>query len=128
MAIKVKVLKEVPGLYKIILLYQFRRTPGVYFDLVPRSAFKEISAIDRVIHEAGAMSPGPVGDVESPWYMHPNQDDNLVVLYGTRHVELYTKKHGKIEYFKVSPNEIWHQSQLIYDGPALLSWPRGCLS
>ena len=125
MPMKVEVLQEVPGLYRIILLAKFRRTPGVRFDLVPREAMGEISAIDRVIHEKDAVSPGPVGDVARPWYMHPHQDDNLVVLQGTRFVELYTGKHGSIEQFTVSPDSISHGGSILHEGPALLTWPRG---
>ncbi len=120
-----EILEEVPGLYRIILLRKLRRTPGVYFDLVPRAALGEIGAIDRVLHDSGAISPGAVGEVERPWYMHPFQEDNLVVLHGTRHVELYTREHGRIESFMVSPNRILKGERLLYDGPALLSWPTG---
>ncbi len=120
-----EILAQVQGLYRIVLMKEFRRTPGVFFDLVPRAAIGEIGAIDRVIHESGAVSPGPVGEVDRPWYMHPFQEDNLVVLQGVRHVELYNSAHGKIEDFVVSPNEISHGGEVIYQGPALLSWPTG---
>jgi hypothetical protein len=120
-----EVFEEVPGLYKIIRLNLFRKTPGVVFDNVPVKAFPAISAIDRVIHEGNAVSPGPVGGVEQPWYMHPHQDDNLVVLYGTRVVDIYTRKHGKIESFIVTPHRIKKNGEIIVDGPVMLVWPRG---
>lgn len=120
-----EIIDEVPGLYRIIRLRKLRRTPGVFFDLVPRASIGEIGAIDRVLHEPNAVSPGRVGDVERPWYMHPYQEDNLVVLHGVRHVDLYTNAHGKIESFVVSPNRIEHQGGVDVDGPALLSWPTG---
>ena len=116
---------EVPGLYTIYRLNIFRRTPGVYFDNVPIGALPRIDAIDRVIHEKGAISPGPVGKVERPWYMHPNQDDNLVVLHGIRHVDIYTQKHGRVESFVVSPNRLEKDGRGLVDGPAMLVWPRG---
>jgi hypothetical protein len=120
-----EVFEEVPGLYKIIRLNLFRKTTGVVFDNVPVKAFPGISAIDRVIHEGNAVSPGPVGDVELPWYMHPHQDDNLVVLYGTRVVDIYTRKHGKIESFIVTPDRIQKNGEVFFDGAAMLVWPRG---
>lgn len=80
--------------------------------------------MDRVLHDKGAHSPGPVGDVERPWYMHPFQDDNLIVLHGVRHVDIYTKKQG-IAHFTVTPSQIYHEERLIYDGAAMLVWPRG---
>jgi hypothetical protein len=120
-----EVCEEVPGLYKIISLNLFRKTPGVIFDNVPTKAFSKISAIDRVIHEGNAVSPGPVGEVKRPWYMHTHQEDNLVVLHGTRNVDIYTRAHGKIENFVVDPFQIKKNGKVIFDGAAMLVWPRG---
>lgn len=125
MAHETKILDEVSGLYRIIPLHPLRRTPGVRFDNVPMQAFRSIDAIDRVLHEHRAISPGSVGDVARPWYMHPHQDDNLVVLHGTRRVEIYTKKHGRKETFEVAPDRIFKDGKVLYDGPAMLVWPRG---
>ena len=86
----VKIIDEIKGLYKIIAFDAFRKTPGVVFDMIPVHLFGKVSAVDRVLHEKGAVSPGSVGDVEKPWYMHEYQDDNLVVLSGTRYVDIYT--------------------------------------
>lgn len=115
---------EVPGFYCIISLTPFRRTPGVSFDNLPMEQLPKIDAIDRVIHEGGAVSPGPVGDVERPWYMHPHQDDNLIVLHGIRHVDIYSREHGSQKSFVVTPDRVEHEGQIIYDGPAMLVWPR----
>lgn len=120
-----EIVEEVAGFYRIVRLNLFRKTPGVIFDNVPVNAFSKISAIDRVIHEADAISPGPVGEVERPWYMHPHQDDNLVVLHGTRYVDIYTRAQGKVENFVVTPQQIRKNGQMIFDGPAMLVWPRG---
>jgi hypothetical protein len=119
------IFKEVEGLYRIIPLKILRRTPSVFFDKVPLDLFPRIDAIDRVIHNSGACSPGPVGDVAHPWYMHPHQDDNLIVLCGTRLVDVYTRKHGVIEQFVVEPNCITQGDKILFEGPAIISWPRG---
>lgn len=119
-----KVLDEVPGLYRIIPLTLLRRTSKVNFDCIPLDVLPRIDAIDRVLHEGGATSPGPVGNIARPWYMHPSQDDNLLVLHGTRQVEIYTPEHGKIEEFTVTPNEIRRNDQVIVQGGAMLVWPR----
>jgi hypothetical protein len=119
------ILEEVSGLYGIIRLKVLRRTPGVFFDIVPREALPRIDALDRVIHERGAVSPGLVGHVPRPWYMHPHQADNLVVLHGTRYVDLYTAEHGKVESFTVGPHQINKGDELVFDGAAMLVWPRG---
>jgi hypothetical protein len=119
------IIEEVPGLYKILPLRVFRKTQKVTFDFVPIHLLPRIDAIDRVLHDSNATSPGPVGSVERPWYVHPCQDDNLIVLYGTRDVEIYTKAHGRIERFTVTPNEIIKDGKVIFSGGAMLIWPRG---
>jgi hypothetical protein len=118
------VAEEVPGLYRIVPLQVLRRTPHVSFDAVPASVLSAAGSIDRVLHERGAISPGPVGSVARPWYMHPYQDDNLLVLHGTRHVEIYTSAHGKIESFVVTPHTVEKDGKPLFDGPAMLVWPR----
>ncbi|MBU0675878.1 MAG: hypothetical protein KJ950_14670 [Proteobacteria bacterium] len=120
-----KIFEEIPGFYKIIPLNVLRRTKGVTFDNVPLDALPRIDAIDRVIHASNATSPGPVGEVARPWYMHPHQDDNLVVLQGVRLVEIYVKEYGRIENFEVTPDQIVKNGKVIYAGPAMLVWPRG---
>jgi hypothetical protein len=115
---------EIPGFYKVIALQPFRKTKGVSFDILPRDLIPKIDAIDRVIHKNRAVSPGPVGDVHEPWYMHPFQDDNLMVLQGVRYVDIYTRAHGRIESFVITPEQLEHNGKILYDGPALLVWPR----
>jgi len=121
---EVKIFKEVQGFYRITPLNLFRKTQGVVFDNVPMKAFPSIDAIDRVVHEANGQSPGPVDDIARPWYMHPHQDDNLIIPCGVRHIELYTKAHGKIERFTVTKDRILYEDNVLFDGPAMLSWPR----
>lgn len=120
-----RTIEEIPGLYKIIPLKVFRKTQKVTFDFVPIDLLPRIDAIDRVIHESNAMSPASVGSVERPWYMHPFQEDNLIVLYGTRHVEIYTPQHGRIEKFTVTPHEVSKDGNVIHVGGAMLCWPLG---
>ena len=119
------VIHEVPGLYQVIRFAPFRRTEAVSFDVFPVQAIPRIDAIDRVMHGPGAFSPGSVGDVERPWYMHPHQDDHLIVLHGTRDVEIYTPVHGNSERFVAEPDRIEMNGELLCDGPATLVWPRG---
>ena len=114
---------EVKGLYRIIKLKEFRRSEGVVFDVMVKSMIPKIDGIDRVLHKSGAVSPGPVDDVERPWYMHPHQEDNLFVLYGKRYVELYSKEHGRVEKFVVTPEYIEHNGKIVCEGGAILTWP-----
>lgn len=114
---------EVEGLYKIVDLVKFRRTKGVMFDIVPEYLLEGLSGVDRVIHESNATSPGPINAVKRPWYMHIGQSDNLIVLSGERHVDLYSVKHGKVESFIVTNDKIYKNGELICDHPAVLTWP-----
>ncbi len=119
------VLEEVEGLYRIVALRAPRRTPGVRFDMVVLGELLRIGAIDRVIHVGGAVSPGPVAGIERPWYMHTAQDDNLLVLHGKRHVDIYTPVHGRVEHFTVTADSVLHNGELRHEGAAMLVWPRG---
>ncbi len=119
------IIEEVADLYRIIRLNVLRRTPGVFFDTLPLDVLPRIDALDRVIHEGGAYSPGSIGDVKRPWYLHPAQDDNLMVLHGVRYVDIYTPAHGKIESFTITPHRIEKDGQVLFDGPAMLVWPCG---
>jgi hypothetical protein len=119
------ILEEVDGLYRIVALKPLRRTEGVRFDMVRLEALLRIDAIDRVIHTGGAVSPGAVGDIERPWYMHTAQDDNLLVLHGTREVDIYTPAHGKVEHFTVTADHVMRDGKVLHEGAAMLVWPRG---
>jgi len=119
------IIAEIPNFYRIIRLKPFRHTAGVSFDILPKDMVPKIDAIDRVLHKESAVSPGPVGDIKRPWYMHTHQDDNLIVLGGTRHVDVYIRSHGKIESFIVTPDRIEQNGELLFDGAAMLVWPRG---
>ena len=114
---------EVKGLYKVIDLVKLRRTEGVSFDIIPEVLLKNLSGVDRVIHKSNAVSPGSIEGVLRPWYMHENQSDNLVVLNGERHIDLYSKSHGAIEHFIVTRDKIFKNGELICNHPAVLTWP-----
>jgi len=118
------IIEEVYGFYKIIKLANLRRTIGVKFDVFPPSLIPKIDAVDRVIHINNAVSPGEVENVKRPWYMHPYQDDNLIVLHGTRNVDIYSVEYSRVENFIVTPDSIIKNGKLIYEGGAVLVWPR----
>jgi len=107
------------GLFEIKPLRLLRQTEDVEFHIVPTHG---ASSVDRVMHLPGAHSPGSVGDVERPWYYHPGQEDNILVLHGKRWVELYTKEHGIYE-FEITPHKVFLNGKVICDEPAILSWP-----
>ena len=117
------IIEEIPGLYRMIALRVMRRTPGVSFDYIAHKLLPRVDAVDRVIHVAGAVSPGPVGDVARPWYWHPHQADNLLVMHGRRYVDLYSPGAGRMLSFVVEPQRIECEGRVIVDGPAMLVWP-----
>ena len=119
-----KIIEEVKYFYKIVQFDTFRKTPDVHFDLIPLDFFENIGSLDRVIHRNNAISPGSVGDIKRPWYMHNFQDDNLVVFSGTRFVEIYTPETGRIESFTVSSDKVFKGDVLVAEGSVLLIWPR----
>jgi hypothetical protein len=113
----------IAGMCFILPLEELRNTPSVQFHALPEILLKEIDAVDFVNHKPGAKSPMVKGwEGDRPWYMHPDQEDNLAVLHGKRIVELYTVAHGKVETFEVTPTQIKHGDMVIHDGPAILGW------
>ena len=116
-------------MYRIIPLRILRRTAGVKFDELVPSDIPQIHGIDRVIHAPNSISPGPIDDVtpavSRPWYMHTSQDDNLLVLQGTRYVDIYCPNKKEKASFIVSPDKIYKNDKLYYDGPAMVVWPSG---
>lgn len=118
-------IKTCEGLWHLMPLHALRRTPGVSFDYFKLAELGDICAIDRVIHTFGAISPGPVGDVERPWYMHTHQVDNLLVMHGTRYVDLYTPEHGRVERFTVKPDLVLHEDRVLFEGACVFGWPTG---
>ena len=107
----------------IIPLKLLRKTPNVDFYSVPEVK-KHLDAVDKVIHHKGAKSPMIKGDKKHYWYMHPSQEDQLIVHEGKRIIRLYSKKHGKIEKFEVTSNRIKHNGKIIFKGAGILAWPR----
>ncbi len=118
-----EIIDEIPKVYRVIKLRTLRRMGKTAFDYIPLAAIAHIDALDRVLHQPGAYSPATVGDVQRPWYMHQHQEDNLVVLHGTRYIDLYHTEHGKVESFVVTPHRIEKDGHVLYDGSAMLVWP-----
>ena len=116
-------------LYRLIPLRVLRRTSGVKFDEIVPSDLPKISGIDRVIHKPNSISPGPIEDsvppVKRPWYMHPGQDDNLMVLQGTRYIDVFNPNTKEKASFIVSPDKVYKNDKLYFDGPAMIVWPAG---
>ena len=91
-------------MYRLIPMRVLRRTSGVKFDEMVPSDIPLIHGIARVIHVPNSISPGPVEDctppIKRPWYMHPGQDDNLMVVQGPRYVDIYDPNADKKSTYK----------------------------
>lgn len=111
--------------FEVQKLKTFRSTPGVSFDLYPSSEIQNINSIDRVIHKKEASSPCKIGNVLKPWYMHPNQEDHLMVLYGERSVDLFDPKTKQFVNLIVSPDKIFLNGKMLYDNACILVIKRG---
>jgi hypothetical protein len=111
-----------PGMCYIIPLALLRQTNKVDFHYVPTLLDDGISVIQRVVHEAGAMSPSVPGrDDIQPWYMHSHQEDNALVLSGEREVHLYTPEHG-VKIFNATAEKLEHEGKVIFEGPHIFGW------
>lgn len=68
-------------MFELIPYQKFRDTPSVrFFDVtIPDS-----NARDLVAHEGPAVSPNNTKDGAWQFYLHPNQEDNLLALTGGR--------------------------------------------
>ena len=116
-------------MYRLIPLRALRETAKVRFHEMVPSDIPRIDGIDRVLHEPYACSPAPVDDtvpaVARPWYMHPAQDDNLIVLQGERFVDVFCPARKSLASFIVTPDRVYKNGKLYNDSPAMLVWPAG---
>ncbi|MBO1925958.1 hypothetical protein J3998_00080 [Thiomicrorhabdus sp. 6S2-11] len=106
----------------IMPLKTLRTTPNVAFYQVD-GVVDGLSGVDLVVHGKDGRSPMIAGDDTWYWYMHTNQEDKLVVHTGHRVVQLFSQAHGKVEQFEVTSDAIYHNSEKIFDGAAILGWP-----
>lgn len=112
-------------MYRLIPLRILRQTKGVKFDEVVPSDIPKIDGIDRVIHSANSVSPGPVENEKRPWYMHRGQDDNLMVLQGSRYVDIFNPKTKEKASFVITPDKVYKNEKLYFNGPCMIVWPAG---
>ena len=112
-------------LFHVIPFSLLRHTEKVDFHSIPY--LDQINSMDRVIHSAGAISPGKVWEVAEWWYMHPAQEDNLITTHWNRIVELYHPEFSdwKIEKFELNENFIKHNWKIVCEWPWILGWPTG---
>jgi len=100
-------------MYRVIPMRVLRRTHETrstrWISDIPK-----IDGIDRVIHGANS--------IKRPWYMHTHQDDNLMVLQGTRYVDIFCPRRLVKSSFVITPDK---NNKLYFDGSALIVWPSG---
>lgn len=57
--------------------------------------------------------------------MHPYQDDHLMVLQGTRYVDVYEPVTRRRAKFVITPDKVYKDGELYINGPAMVVWPAG---
>lgn len=68
-------------MFELISFQRFRDTPSVqFFDIT----VKDSNARDLVFHDGPATSPNNSAEGAWRFYLHPNQEDNLLVVSGGR--------------------------------------------
>lgn len=68
-------------MFELISFHRFRDTPSVqFFDITITNS----NARDLVFHEGPATSPNNAADGAWRFYLHPNQEDNLLAVSGGR--------------------------------------------
>ncbi len=124
MSIK-KIIINIENFYHITGFTPFRQTPGVLFESMDTSFIDRISVVDRVRHESGAVSPGPIDEVERPWYMHPYQSDNLLVVHGKRTVDLFNPVTKELVRIESTHNEVKVNGTVVCNTSAVVGWSQG---
>ena len=121
------VFHEVPNLYRIIPLHVLRKTPGVSFDLVPTDVLPRMTASTASCMTATPFRPGRLATSIAPGICTLAKTTIFVILHGVRFIEIYIREHSRIESFEATPHQIRQDGQIVYDGPAMLVWPRRML-
>jgi hypothetical protein len=68
-------------MFELLPFHKFRDTPSVrFFDITVADS----NARDLVFHEGPATSPNNTEDGHWQFYLHPNQEDNLLAVSGGR--------------------------------------------
>ena len=68
-------------MFELLSFQRFRDTPSVqFFDITVQSS----NARDLVFHDGPAISPNNASEGSWQFYLHPNQEDNLLAVSGGR--------------------------------------------
>lgn len=120
-----------PGFWELVPLELYRQRQGTDFNKVPMEQFRgTVNAMDHILSASCARSPGNV-EGKQGWYMHANQQDNMLVLAGVRTTTLrrtFVREDGKRcaegvdkqEVFQMTPNEVRRNGVVVHQGPVIL--------
>jgi len=112
-------------MYRLIPLRTLRKTTEIKIHEIISSDIPIIDGINKIVHSPNCKSPGPIKNVARPWYRHRGQSDNLLLLHGKRYIDIYDTKLNKKSSFMVTPDKIYKNNELLYDGPAIICWSPG---
>ena len=113
-------------MYRLIPLRQLRRTAGVLFDEMVPSDIPSIQGIDRVIHKANGISPGPCEGVKRPWYTCIPVKMITYSSYKVNDSLTFTvPRNNKLSSFIITPDKVYKNNKLYCNQPAMIVWPAG---
>lgn len=85
----------------------------------------KIEKINRIISKPNSILPESTGNYKRPWYMHKYRDNHLMVLQGTEYLDIYCPEKALKTTFIITPNKIYKNCKLYFDGPAMIVQPSG---
>jgi len=93
-------------------------------------AFKSInidskSMLQIIRQEAHVVTPPSKTYNTRPWSMHTNQIDKLIILHGSREVELYCRKSKLKEKLTLTTFGVFKNGYMEKENPCMLIIPNG---
>lgn len=121
-------------MFTLIPLKNVQRAPSFRIDNLIVQNGMNITGIFREIH--GPQSKSSIGSEnitkkmfktlynknEEVWYQNRFEKNNLMVLNGSRNVDLYCPRSYKKENLIINEDNIYRNGKLYYGSPAIISW------
>ena len=97
---------------KITGMYRETHGPNVMTPIGTEDVFREFHDMNGVDNVAGSKC----------WYANDFERNNLMVLNGSRTIELYCYNRNRREVLTVNEDNIYRNGKLYYGSPAIISW------
>ena len=113
-------------MFKLIPLSQVLRSSSFRIDNALIEQGIQISGIYREIHGANVSShigtDSYLKKLDDNWYSNCYERNNLLVLNGSRTVNLFCKYTNQEMTFTITPDNIYKNNKLYYGSPGIISW------